>query len=95
MLNELGIESDEDDPLIAESQKRFEERHERMFPRAQRERLQAAMARYAGRDVFADEPAPVVAPRAAKNPAQERARKQKNKRKMESASRKANRRKRK
>lgn len=96
VLDEFGIEPDADDPLIAESQQRFDDRHERMFPRAQREELQAALSRYAGHDLYGtDEAAPVAAPPGAKKTANDQARKQKNKRKMSSAARKANRRKRK
>ncbi len=95
---ELGVEPEPGDALVAESRRRFEERHERMFPRAQREELRAALARYAGRDprdMFEAEPASIAQPvaRAARQPAQAKARKQKNKRKAEAASRKANRRK--
>jgi hypothetical protein len=100
VLNALGIEPDDDDPLLVESRRRFEERQERFFPRAQREQMQEALARLSGRDpqhlLEAAAPyAPQPPPRASHRPAQEKARKHKNKRKTESASRKANRRKRK
>jgi hypothetical protein len=89
VLKDLGVEPEEGDPLVAESQRRFEERHEQMFPREMRERFLA----------LSQEPRPEPPPRPAAQPArptsrtaaQERARKQKNKRKIESASRKANR----
>jgi len=99
VLGDLGVEPEEGDPLLAESRQRFEERHERMMPREQREQLLEALARLSGRDpehlfdedtTIASQPAPRSGPRAA----HEKARKQKNKRKMESAARKANRRKR-
>jgi len=113
VLDHLGVESEEGDPLLAESRRRFEERQERFFPRAQREQLREALARFSGRDPLhlledaatstpqlhlledAVTSTPQPAPRDSHRTAQERARKQKNKRKMESASRKANRRKRK
>lgn len=94
---ELGAEPEQGDQLVAESRRRFEERHERMFPRAQRDELRAALARYAEReprdmydDALASSPPPKA--QAARRPAQAKARKQKNKRKAESASRKANKR---
>jgi hypothetical protein len=100
VLNDLGDEPEEDDPLLAESRQRFEERQERFFPRAQREQLQAALARFSGRDpqhlledVATSIPQP--ASRAPHRAAQAKARKHKNKRKIEAASRKTNRRKRK
>ena len=107
VLDDLGVEPEEGDPLLAESRQRFEERHERMMPREQREQLLEALARLSGRDpqhlfdddTIASQPAPASAfrsaPRAPRKVAQEKTRKQKNKRKMESAARKANRRKRK
>jgi hypothetical protein len=100
VLGDLGMEPEEDDPLVAETQRRFEERQERFLPRAQREELQQALARFSGRDpqyLFDDPPASAVQPppRDARKAAQAKARKHKNKRKAESASRKANRRKRK
>ena len=108
VLEELGIEPEEGDPLVDESRRRFEERQERFFPRQQREQLQAALARFTGRNepfaALAAEAAsaPVVppvgalpSPRATRKAAQEKARKQKNKRKIGSAARKANRSKRK
>jgi hypothetical protein len=110
VLGDLGIEPEEDDPLVAESQRRFEERHERFFPSEQRNQLQAAIARFTGRDpkhLFDDPPASAphspqqssrqsAETKARKHQSAEvKARKQKNKRKAELASRKANRRKRK
>jgi hypothetical protein len=98
VLNDLGREPEEGDPLLAESRQRFEERQERFLPRAQREQLQAALARFSGRDpqhlledAATSTPQPVT--RAPHRAAQAKARKHKNKRKIESASRKANRRK--
>ncbi len=100
VLNDLGREPAEGDPLLAESRQRFEERQERFFPRAQREQLQAALARFSGRDPQhlledAATSTPQPAPGAPHRAAQAKARKHKNKRKIESASRKTNRRKRK
>jgi hypothetical protein len=106
VLNDLGVEPEADDPLLAESQQRFEERHEQLMPHKQREQLLELIERIGGRDpqhLFDDTPAnapqPLPALAQASTPApktaQAKARKQKNKRKMESASRKANRRKRK
>jgi hypothetical protein len=100
VLNDLAVEPEEGDPLLAESRRRFEERHERLLPREQREQLLEALAHYSGRDPLRaleaeTSSAPQLPPRDPHRAAQERARKQKNKRKMESASRKANRRKRK
>jgi len=100
VLDDLGVEPEEGDPLLAESRQRFEERHERLLPREQREQLQEALARFTGRDPLRSSEAETTSalqpvPRDSHRTAQEKARKQKNKRKMESASRKANRRKRK
>jgi len=100
VLGDLGVEPEEGDPLLAESQQRFEERHERMMPREQREQLLAALDHYAERNrsgATVAQPASVLqpAPRDPRRAAQEKARKQKNKRKMGAAARKANRRKRK
>lgn len=100
VLNDLGVEPEDDDPLLAESLRRFEERQDRFFPREQREQLQEAFARLEERaqqrpPAEATPKAPPPAPRDLPKAAQAKARKQKNKRKIESASRKANRRKRK
>jgi hypothetical protein len=115
VLNDLGVEPEDDDPLLAESLQRFEERQDRLFPREQREQLQEAFARLEERTqqrppealprlgertqqrppAKATPSAPSPAPRDLPKAAQTKARKQKNKRKIESASRKANRRKRK
>jgi hypothetical protein len=100
VLDRLGADTEEDDPLLAESRRRFEERHERMFPREQREELLEALTHYSERTrrstLGADTISlPPPAPRASHRTAQNKARKHKNKRKIESASRKANRRKRK
>jgi len=106
VLNDLGIEPAEDDPLLDESQRRFQERREQFMPRKQREQLLELIARLSEHepqqlldDVATSTPQPLPAPAPVSAPAprvaQAKARKQKNKRKMESASRKANRRKRK
>jgi hypothetical protein len=60
VLDDLGVEPEEDDPLLEESRRHFEERHERIMPRRQREELLEALARLSGRDpqhLFDDEPA--------------------------------------
>src|SRR6266542_5378733 len=95
VLDDLGIEPEENDPLLAESRRRFEERQERFLPRAQREEILEALDRF--RELHSQRApaaettgAPQPAPRAAHRTAQEKARKQKNKRKIESALRKAN-----
>jgi hypothetical protein len=96
VLNDLEVEPEEGDPLLAASQQSFEERQERFFPRAQREELLEALDRFSAHSREAKlTSAPHPAPRDAHRAAQEKARKQKNKRKAESAARKANRRKRK
>jgi hypothetical protein len=100
VLDDLGVEPEAGDVLLAESRRRFEQRQERFFPREQREQLQAALARFSGRDPLhlleeATTSTAQPAARASHRTAQEKARKHKNKRKMGSASRKANRRKRK
>jgi hypothetical protein len=100
VLDGLGVEPEEGDPLLAESRQRFEERQERFFPREQRRQLQAELARFSGRDplhLFEDmaTSAPQPASHAPHRTAQAKARKHKNKRKIEAASRKANRRRRK
>jgi hypothetical protein len=46
VLDDLGIEPEEGDPLLAESRRRFEERHERLMPREQREQLLQALDRF-------------------------------------------------
>jgi hypothetical protein len=94
VLDELDVKPEPGDPLIAESRQRFEERHERMFPREQREQMLAALDQLKARAPTPPPPAPLVE-RDPQRAAQARARKQKNKRKAESAARKANRRKRK
>ncbi len=95
VLGDLGIEPEEDDPLVAESQRRFEERQERFFPRGQREQMQEVLARLSERTAagaLLPPPAGTLPPpRDARKAAQEKAHKQKNKRKMGSAARKANR----
>jgi hypothetical protein len=100
VLDDLDIEPEAGDPLLAESRRRFEERQEQFFPRAQREQLQQALARFSGRGPLplledATTSAPQPAPRTSHRNAQLKARKHKSKRKIESASRKANGRKRK
>jgi hypothetical protein len=97
VLDDLGVEPEEGDPLLDESRRRFEERQEQFFPRQRREQLQAALERLSGRNgPFAALAAEAAsAPAQASRDAQAQARKHKNKRKLESASRKANRRRRK
>jgi hypothetical protein len=99
VLDNLGVEPEDGDSLLTESRRRFEERQERFFPRAQREQIQEGLARFReGVRSPTPPPARVLPPAATHDPsrtAQQKARKHKNKRKTESASRKANRRKRK
>jgi hypothetical protein len=99
VLDDLGVEPEEGDPLLAESRRRFEERHERLMPREQREQLLEALERFREGTLRLPEPPPAralqSAPHDPRRTAQEKARKHKNKREIESASRKANRRKRK
>jgi hypothetical protein len=95
VLDELGVEPEEGDPLLAESRRRFEERQERLMPREQREQLLEALERFRERARSPEPPARVLqsAPHDPRRAAHEKARKHKNKRKIEAASRKANRRK--
>jgi hypothetical protein len=99
VLDDLGVEPEEGDPLLAESRRRFEERQERLMPREQREQLLEALERFRERTALRSPEPPARAlqsvPPDPRRTAQEKARKHKNKRKIESASRKANRRKRK
>lgn len=111
ILDEFGIESEDDDPLVEESQRRFDERQEEFLPRAKREELLAALDRFRQNHAqrsfveempsaspprpFAREMPSVPPPRQPHQSAQAKARKHKNKRKMEATSRKANKRKRK
>ncbi len=101
VLDDLGIEPDPDDPLVTISRQRDEEQRERFFPRALRERFQSALAALSQKqplDQLAGArpiPPPEVGSPARQHKAEERARKEKNKRKASSASRKANRKKRK
>jgi hypothetical protein len=87
VLDMLGVDTEEDDSLVDISRRRFEERHKQLFPHKPRESLRAFEAETSS----TLQPLPPVSQRTG----EQRARKQKNKRKMESASRKANRRKRK
>lgn len=91
VLKDLGIKPEEGDPLLAESQRRFEERQERFFPAKQREELLQGLERLRTRT----QASPAPAARDPRKTAQEKARKAKNKRKAQSASRKVNNRKRK
>ena len=50
VLDELGVEPEEDDPLLAESRQRFEDRRERFLPREKREQLLEALARLSERE---------------------------------------------
>jgi hypothetical protein len=99
VLDRLGVKREEGDPLLAESRRRFEERNEQLMPREQREQLLEALDRFRARTQRSAEAPPAqalpLAPHDPRRTAQERARKHKHKRKIESASRKANRRKRK
>lgn len=88
VLGAMGIEPDADDPLVAESQRRYEERHARMLSPNSQKNLNAFLAPRPTR--FTDEQA--TAPQKRKR---EQARKEKQKRKAASAARKANRKKRK
>jgi hypothetical protein len=89
VLHEIGVEPDPDDPLVEESRRRFEARHAQMFPADLRENLAAFQARHRAERAQATERA------TAQRRKQDKARKEKNKRKAASASRKANRKKRK
>lgn len=93
VLKELGIEPDEDDPLIEESRKRFEERHERFFPKAKREEILQSIRLYAKQKAEERERLRAINDRRAA--AEKRKRSEKNKRKASTAARKANRKKRK
>jgi hypothetical protein len=99
VLDELGVEPEEDDPLLAESRRRFEERHERLLPREQRIQLQEALEHFREGTLRSPTPPPARALQPAlpdpRRSAQAKTRKHKNKRKLEAASRKANRQKRK
>ena len=72
------------------SQQRFEERQEEMFPRAQREELIELLDRYKEAN-HARAATIMAAPHDPRRAAEQRTRKQKNKRKAASAARKANR----
>jgi preprotein translocase subunit SecA len=65
VLEDLGIEPDADDPLVAESHRRFEERQNQLFPREQAAQLREALARLSGRD----DPFAALAAEAADTPA--------------------------
>lgn len=94
---ELGAEPDPDDPLTAESARRWDERRERMFPRDLVEKLDALLGGSPIEALPAEAPLEAqqkwAAPRASK--AGQQAKKAKHKRKTATASRKANRKKRK
>jgi hypothetical protein len=101
VLNDLGIEPEPNDPLLAESALRLEARNDRLMPRELREQLQAL----GQRQPAIPKPGPVAAQRTAPQPplaarpapapqmisAAQRAQSAKHKRKQASASRKANR----
>ncbi|NTU78879.1 MAG: hypothetical protein HGA45_05660 [Chloroflexales bacterium] len=89
VLQEIGVEPDPDDPLVEKSRRRREERHAQMFPADLRENMAAFQARHRAERAQAAERT------AAQQRKQDKARKEKNKRKAASASRKANRKKRK
>lgn len=87
-LDELGVAPEPDDPLLEESQRRFDEERERMFPSDLRASLEAYSAQHRAQQAQAERQAAVQRRK------QEQTRRQKAKRKVASASRKANRRKR-
>jgi hypothetical protein len=96
VLAELGIDADDDDPLVAESQRRREERHNQIMPREKREELLEALDQFKARtrlsqaaSISAPTPRALPKPVPAKSPKPQN--KAKNKRKAASASRKANR----
>ncbi len=89
LLATLGIEPDADDPLVAESLRRFEERQEQLFPRDLQDNLKPLRAQQQM------ERARAVQQASTQRHKQSKARKEKNKRKAAAASRKANRKKRK
>ncbi len=89
VLKTLGIAPDADDPLIEESHRRYQERWDSQFPPEMLENIRAMQARQQ------IEQARAAAQTTAKQRKQEKFRKEKNKRKTASASRKANRKKRK
>lgn len=92
VLEQLDVEPEEDDPLLEESRRRFEEAHERILPGELRERLLSGAHTHQGAGLSgAAQPAQTKT----RSAAQDRARKQKNKRKMEAVSRKVNRKRRK
>jgi hypothetical protein len=96
VLAELGIDADDDDPLVAESQRRFEERHEQLMPRKQREELLEALDQFKARTrssqaASISAPTPRALPKPVPAKSSKPQNKAKNKRKAASASRKANR----
>ncbi len=96
VLAELGIDADDDDPLVAESQRRREERHNQIMPREEREELLEALDQFKARTRLSQAasiaaPAPRAQPKPAPAKPQKPQNKAKNKRKAASASRKANR----
>ncbi len=76
LLDDLGVEPEAGDPLLAESRRRFEERQDRFIPRQQREQLRAAFARLSGRNqpfaALAAETAGPPAPGQARQPIPQR-----------------------
>lgn len=92
VLKMMDLTPDDNDPLIAESRKRFEERHERFMPRAKREELLGSLKQLAERRLAEQERARLAADR--RKATENRRRSEKNKRKASSAARKANRKKR-
>lgn len=89
VLADLGGVPDPDDPLVASSKLRFDERNNRMFPPDLRERFKAFQERHREAQVRADQRT------AARRAKQQKATKTKNKHKAASAARKANRKRRK
>src|SRR5262245_60976085 len=82
VLDDFGVEPEEGDLLLAESRRRFEERHERLLPREQREQLLEALERFRERTQRqAAPPVPALqsAPHDPRRMAQEKARKHKRK----------------
>jgi hypothetical protein len=72
VLEDLGIEPEAGDPLVAESRRRFEERQDRLFPREQVAQLREALTRLSG----GIDPFPALSAGMVDTPAQGQARKQ-------------------
>ena len=89
VLKEIGVAPEPDDPLVAESQRRYEEERKRMFPAEVYENLEAYSVQHRAQQEQ------VSARAATQQRKKEHARKEKNKRKAASAARKANRKRRK